>query len=154
MENNTNDKPEMTMELAEKTLENVFSACNIEPNKTPISKLLDEHKNIMRFHHSIIYLSVLALLLLALSPLAFIRPYLDISTSHIDQDKIIMKIQTSQIIPAVSVQATINGQPMAITKVTDSLYLAEITENGEFKAIVTGLNFQTSHQTATISNID
>lgn len=154
MENNTNEIPEITMELAEKTLENVFNACNIEPNKTPISKLLDEHKYTMRFHQSIIYLSVFALVLLVLSPLAFIRPYLQISTSHIDQNKITMEIQTSNIIPASSVQATINGKPITVTKISDSLYRADITENGEFKVIVTGLNFQTSDKKAVISNLD
>lgn len=154
MENNTNEMPKITMELAEKTLENVFNACNIEPNKTPISKLLEEQKNIQRFHQSIIYLSVFALVLLVLSPLAFIRPYLEISPSSIDQNKITMKIQTSKIIPAASVQATINGEPITVTKISDSLYLVDITENGEFKATVTGMNFQTSYETATISNMD
>ena len=154
MENNTNEIPEITMELAEKTLENVFNACNIEPNKTPISKLLDEQKNILRFRQAIIYLSVFGLVLLVLSPLAFIRPYLQISTSHIDQQKITMEIQTSKIIPALSVQATINGKPITVTKVSNSLYLADITENGEFKAMVTGLNFQTSDKKAAVSNLD
>lgn len=154
MENNTNEIPEITMELAEKTLENVFNACNIEPNKTPISKLREEQKYTMRFHQSIIYLSVFALVFLLLSPLAFIRPYLEISTGSIDQNKITMKIETSKTIPASSVQATINGAPIIVTKISDSLYLTEITENGEFKAIVTGLNFQTSYKTATISNLD
>lgn len=145
--------PDIPIDQAEKTLENVFNACNKEPNKTPLTVLMAEHKNIMRFHRAIISLCVIGLVFLVICPLSFIRPQFSLNTQSINPNMITMNIEVSKLTKPVSVDATINNQPLPVKKISDSLYLVEITDNGELEVIVTGFNFQQSLKTSSISNL-
>nr|WP_320025567.1 hypothetical protein [uncultured Acetobacterium sp.] len=145
--------PDIPIDQAEKTLENVFNACNKEPNKTPLTMLMVEHKNIMRFHRAIISLCIIGLVFLIICPLSFIRPQFSLNTQLINQNMITMNIEVSKIMKPVSIDVTMNNKPLPIKKVSDSLYLVEITDNGELEVIVTGFNYQQSLKTSTISNL-
>lgn len=134
--------PDIPIDLAEKILKNVFYECNKEPNKTPISVLMREHKKIMSFHYIIISLGMIALVLVLLCSLAFIHPQFSLNTQSINQNKITMSIEVLKISNPSSVDETINNVPIPVKKVSDSLYLVGINDNGELKVIVTGFNHQ------------
>ncbi|MBC3797268.1 hypothetical protein [Acetobacterium tundrae] len=149
----SNELPDIPPELAQKTLDNVFNACNVEPNKTPIPVLTAERKNIKRFHRSIVNLSIIAIIFLLLSPLAFIRPQFNLATESVSQNSIILNIEVSQFAKPISVNATINNETIPVTKISDTLYSVKVTDNGELNVMVTGLNYQITTKTAHISNL-
>lgn len=64
----SNKKPKLSIEKADSTLQNVFSACQMMPNTIPFSRIVNQQKSDFIYFKSTICISFFVLLLTLLMP--------------------------------------------------------------------------------------
>lgn len=136
---------------AHQILSNVFHVCDIEPNSVPLSSIF-EYSNYRKqrfvFHRTTIY-TVLAVFLLL--PVLFITGTIIWTLNRPDST---YTVTTDSIIPADSVNATIDGHSVAATLQDDGTFLLSPSRNGLMTITLTLKNRQEITTEVNVSSID
>lgn len=147
--------PELDEKTASQMLENIFDACEVEPNSVPLS-VLTSYSNYRRERFLLQRaLLVIIMLFFCLVPLLFITPDIQLSlkeesTNH----KPAYELVVDTFIPVSRITATINGSNVPVYEVADKTYSIEPTLNGTMTVTVTLKNRQFSSVTSEVTGVD
>jgi len=136
---------------AHQILSNVFRACGTEPNSVPLSSIFEYsnyRKQRFALQRTAIY-AVLAVFLLL--PVLFITGTI---IWTLNQPGSTYTIAADSIIPADSVNATIDGHSVAATLQEDGTYLLTPTRNGTMTITITLKNRQEITAEVPVSSVD
>ena len=147
--------PQLSEDTAKKLLENVFDACEVQPNTVPLSAL-ESYSEYRRERYSFqkILLIVILIIFLAL-PFCFILPRF--SVTKISPDDAMFpqyEVKVLGSFPIKFVSANIGGDNIMVYESDERTYKIQPTVNGEMKIHVHFINHQYNEQTIEISGID
>ncbi len=150
-----NRVPELSQDLASQMLQNIFEACQTEPNSIPLDVLIsysNYRKERFAFQK---YILIATLILFALVPFLFIYPdftvTLDTETSSYPP---VYTFALDTPFPAKSVMAELNGKSVPVSQTERQTFSIEPTENGVMQVSVTLINNQVHTETIEIDTID
>lgn len=147
--------PALDEKTAGQMLENIFDACEVEPNSVPLS-VLTSYSNYRRerFLLQRILLGVI-MLCFCLVPLLFIAP--DIELNPLDsgvKGKPSYELTVNSLIPVSRVTATLDGKYVPVYEVGDKTYSVEPVSNGTMTVTVTLKNRQFSSESFNVTGVD
>ena len=152
---NSTEIPTLDTQTANQLLNNVFEACNMEPNSIPV-EVLESWGNYKKpafdFGKMISYIFILLLILL---PLLFFHP--NISAKRINVDSAtdaIYNISVQTLLPVKSVSATLDGEPVALIGKNSKEYTASLTKNGTLTIIAKSFNGQETCHSYEVTHLD
>lgn len=147
--------PELDEKTASQMLENIFNACEVEPNTVPLP-VLTSYSNYRRERFLLQkVLLVIILLFFCLVPLLFIAP--DMKLNLKDQGtggKPAYELVVDTFIPVSRITANIGGSNIPVYEVSDKTYSIEPTLNGTMTVTVTLKNRQFASITCEVSGVD
>jgi hypothetical protein len=157
LENTTSmtDIPPLDTETANQLLNNVFSACDMQPNTIPI-EVLESWGNYKKPRFQIAKkITYFMLVILILLPLMFFKPTIVADRSEIGTtDAVTYEISIKTLLPISSVTAALDGEPVTLYTEDMRHYTAKLTKNGTFEITAVSFNGQTVTRTYTVSQID
>lgn len=151
-----NTHHELDEETASQMLENIFNACEVEPNSVPLS-VLTSYSNYRQARYRLQkILLIIIIILFCLMPLLFLTPKLDMkqSVQNNKKGKKTYIVDVDSFIPISHITANIDGQNISVYETSGSQYTIEPTRNGKMTIVVTLKNRQYSTLTYDVSGID
>ena len=147
--------PELSNDAANKLLENIFDACQQEPNSIPLNKLA-LYSEYRRERYGLQKFIIIAVMIVFLAlPLCFISPDVTIERLSGPDEKIpIYQIRVKSDLPISRVSASVDDHGFPVYESGDRLYTVQPTENGELKVKVTLANRQYSVVSLDVDDID
>lgn len=147
--------PELDESTASQMLENIFDACEVEPNTVPLS-VLTSYSNYRRERFLLQkVLLVIILLFFCLVPLLFIAPDIDLNLRDQGTNgKPAYELVVDTFIPVSRITATIGSSNVPVYEVADKTYSIEPTLNGTMTVTVTLKNHQFASVTCEVSGVD
>lgn len=146
-------------ELDEKTasqmLENIFDACEVEPNSVPLS-VLTSYSNYRRERFLLQrILLVFIMLFFLLLPLLFIAPDIQLTRKGGSaKGNPTYEVAVHSLIPVSRVTADINGNNVPVYEVAGGTYSIEPKQNGTLRVTVTLKNQQYTAVTRKVTGVD
>ena len=147
--------PTLSEDAAQKLLENVFTACEKQPNTVPLSAL-ESYSEYMREKFSLqkIILIVVLVIFLAL-PACFIAPKFTVTKISEDDARLPKyEIVVKGKFPIWRVNAEIDGHNITVYETGQRTYTVEPTINGVMNVRVNLINRQYNDETVIVSGID
>lgn len=147
-------EPELDIEVASQMLENIFAACEVEPNTIPLS-VLASYSNYRRerFLLQKIVL-VIIILLFCMVPLLFIGPKFTIQDTTSQTGITTYEVKVSSFLPVEHVIATVDGRNIPVYETADKTYSIQPSLNGKMNVRVTLKNRQTRLETVSVTSVD
>ena len=147
--------PALSEALAGRMLENIFDACQAEPNTIPLKTLISyTHYRRERFSFQKILLVVI-LLLFCLLPFLFLYPTVSLRLQPSATPWLpTYRIDVDTLLPVSSVYAEVDGARLLVTAAGDQTYTVEPRANGTLSVTVTLINNQYQTVTIPVSGID
>ena len=147
--------PELDESAASQMLENIFDACEVEPNTVPLS-VLKSYSNYRRERFLLQkVLLVIILFFFCMVPLFFIAPNMQlILKDHGTNGKPAYELVVDTFIPVSRITASIGGSNIPVYEVADKTYSIEPTLNGTMTVTVTLKNRQFASITCEVSGVD
>ena len=155
MKKNIQAEPTLSQEAAGQMLNNVFEACDFEPNRVPIEVLQSyshyrRERNILQ--KAIIVLVVLLFLML---PVLFITANVEISwVEGTPPGSPIVQVLAKSVIPVESVVATMGDYTLEVYQVSEGIYQIHPNANGTLLVTVTLANKQFTEHTVEVLGVD
>lgn len=153
---NKKNQPKLDDETAAVMLENIFEACDKEPNTVPLSVLLS-YSN-YRKDRFILQKALLLLvfLLFCMVPFLFVPPAFDVNASNIgsNRDPIYEIRVTTSLIPVDRVTATMGGHNIPVYETDNHVYQVQPEANGELLITVTLSNHQSNTHSIIVEDVD
>jgi hypothetical protein len=149
-------QPELDADTAALMLENVFEACDREPNSIPLSVLMS-YSNYRRERFILQkILLLLVFLLFCHVPFLFVAPSFSVSNSNIgtQKDPIYEVTVNNSMFPVKRVTATMGGHNIPIYETDDHVYQVEPEANGELIITVTLSNNQENSLSILVEDVD
>ena len=150
------NKPELDEKTAEIMLENVFYACDVEPNTVPLSVLMSysNYRKDRFLLQKVIFFIVF--ILFCLLPLLFIPATFTVEASATGtrNDPIYEVHVTTPLIPVDRVTASIGGHYIPVYEIDTHVYQIELDANGDMEITVFLKNKQINTFTLTVSTVD
>lgn len=147
--------PALDIQTANQMLNNVFTACDMNPNTIPVEVLEswgNYKKNNFHIGRVITYVCTILLILL---PLLFIRPSIVAKRTEVSSaSNAIYHIDLKTLLPIREAHAELDGHPISLVKTGSRSYTAEITQNGSLTLTATSINGQTVTRTYQVSHLD
>lgn len=148
--------PELTPDLAEKLLTNVFGNCQQEPNTIPLRKL-ESYSEYRKERYSLQKVLILVLLAVFLFlPVFFIYP--DFSINEMDrkrpEEEPAYEVRVRNAMPVSFISADIDGHRVAVYETQSHIYTMEPMMNGIMKVRVMLMNKQWVEQEIEVTGID
>lgn len=156
MNSKTKDtRPQLSDDAASKVLQNVFDACQQEPNTIPLSKLTSyseyrrERNGFQKFLVGLMILVFMAL------PLCFIAPQFQVERLPEEINGYPKyEIRMLNSFPVSQVAASVEGEGLTVAEVSDKVYSVVPHNNGTMKVFVRLMNRQYNVTELTVSGID
>lgn len=152
---NFDSHEELDETTASQMLDNIFHACEVEPNSVPLS-VLTSYSNYRTARYQLQKgLLGIVILLFCLMPLLFIQPKLSIdasATAPLGKPAYTLTVDTW--IPIRKITASINGTAMPVYESGSHVYSIEPTQNGELVITVVLKNNQIQTMNYTVSGVD
>lgn len=148
------EPPVLDTDTAGQMLDNILTACDVEPNTVPLS-VLSSYSNYRKerylFQKVIL---ILIILLFCLLPLFFIAPEFSVSdtTKKINQPS--FGIQVESLLPVERIEAKINDSSLPVYETGEKSYSVEPTQNGTLEVKVTLKNRQSVTKTFEVTTVD
>ncbi len=136
--------------LADRMLQNVFTACGDETNSVPLEILTscaNYQKEGFRLQK---YLLIAIIILFLLLPLWFISPKINIVENAVPEYPSICMIQVESLLPVQNIRAVLNGKPLYVTRKDSSTYYINAGTDGELTVTVILSNRQYTTETIQI----
>lgn len=152
-------KPTQNEQLDETTasqmLDNIFQACEVEPNSVPLATLTS-YSNYRTARYKLQkWLLGILIALFCMMPLLFVNPKLSLDSQANDiVGKPSYRLTVSSLIPISRITATINGMNTPVYETGDNTYTIEPTQNGELNITVVLKNHQSSSLSYQVSGVD
>lgn len=147
-------EPELDIEVASQMLENIFAACEVEPNTIPLSVLASYSSyRRERFLLQKIVLAVI-ILLFCMVPLLFISPKFTIQDTTSQTGITTYEVKVNSFLPVEHVIATVGGRNIPVYETDDKTYSVQPSLNGEMSIRVTLKNRQTRLETIRVTSVD
>ena len=147
--------PRLSDDTATKLLQNVFTACQQEPNTVPLPKLVSysEYRKERYLLQKILLIAVLVIFMLL--PMFFITPKFEVEKVSPDSDPYpTYNITLLNKLPVSSVAASIEGEGLVVSEVSENVYCVMPTKNGTLKVMVRLLNRQYKVLELEVTGID
>ena len=141
---NRKKRPQLSNDVANKLLANVFDACETEPNTVPLEKLAS-YSEYRRERYSLQkVILIIILIIFCLLPMCFVSPGFTIEKiSEEDADYPTYEIKVSEsIVPVALVSATLDGRSIPVYETGSRTYNVTPTDNGLMKVYVRLINRQ------------
>lgn len=147
--------PELDENTASQMLENIFTACDVEPNSVPLS-VLSSYSNYRRERFLLQrILLIIILIFFCLVPLFFIAPDLSLDLkSGAPTGEPAYELIVDTFLPVSRITATIDGRNVSVYETADKTYSIEPTLNGTMTVTVTLKNKQASTITYDVTDVD
>lgn len=147
--------PALSEALADRMLENIFDACQAEPNTIPLKTLISYTRyRRERFSFQKILLVVI-LLLFCLLPLLFLYPGVSLQLQPTDTPWLpTYRIDVDTLLPVSSVYAEVDGARLLVAAAGENTYSVEPRANGTLSVTVTLINNQYQTVTVPVSDVD
>ncbi len=149
-------QPKLDADTAAVMLENIFEACDREPNTIPLSVLMS-YSNYRRERFILQkVLLVLVFLLFCLVPFLFVPPSFSVNNTNIgtQKDPLYEVTVTSSLVPVKRVTATLGGTYIPIYETANHVYQVSPEANGELVITVTLANNQVNSQSILVEDVD
>lgn len=150
------NQPQLNDETAAVMLENIFDACDKEPNSVPLSVLMS-YSNYRKERFILQKILLIAVFLLfLLIPFLFVPPVFSVETvaSSGQYDPVYEVTVSTSLIPVDRVTATLGGHNVPVYETANHVYQIEPAANGELVVTVALANHQTNQQSFVISDVD
>lgn len=137
-------RPQLSDDMANKLLANVFDACEAEPNTIPLEKLAS-YSEYRRERYSLQKtILIIVIIIFCLLPMCFVSPRFTIEKiSPEDADYPTYEIKVSDsIIPVSLVSATLDGRSIPVYETGSRIYNVTPTDNGLLNVYVRLANRQ------------
>lgn len=147
--------PALDIQTANQMLNNVFTACDMNPNTIPV-EVLESWGNYRRnnFHIGRV-IAYVCTVLLVLLPLLFIRPSIIAKRTDVSStSNAIYHVEVRTLLPVREAYAELDGRPVSLVKTDSHSYTAELTQNGSLTLTATSINGQTVSRTYQVSHLD
>ncbi len=150
---NNNIDQLITPELADQMLQNIFEACDFEPNTIKLEDL-ETYSNYRSDRFAIRKILVIAMLVLFfLVPVLFISPHIT-SVNQTTDASPTYNISVDSLLPVTSVRATINGKDAPVYETQKHVYTIQPGEEGTMYVTVTILNHQYVQKKIKVTDVD
>jgi hypothetical protein len=149
-------QPQLDDDTAAVILENIFEACDQQPNSIPLSVLMS-YSNYRRERFILQkVLLLLVFLLFCQVPFFFVPPSFSVSNSNIgtQKDPIYEITVNTSLIPVKRVTAAMGGHNVPIYETADHVYQIQPDANGELVVTVTLSNNQENSMTILVEDVD
>lgn len=147
--------PDLDVQTANQLLNNVFDACEMEPNSIPV-EVLESWGNYQKpsfdLARTVTYFFLLVIILL---PLLFFHP--TISAKRINMDSAtdaVYDISISSFLPVAVVSADLDGKPVSLQQKNKHDYTLTLTTNGTLSVTAVSMNGQETTETYEIAHLD
>lgn len=151
------DSPELDEKVASQMLENIFDACNVEPNSVPLSVLIS-YSNYRRERFLLQRgLLILIMLFFCLFPLLFITPDISLklrSDEFKSRPVYELTLDTPLPMPVSRITAVVDGSNVPVYETADRTYSVEPNLNGTMTVTVTLKNKQYTSTVIEVSGVD
>lgn len=147
--------PALSDRLAERMLEHIFDACQVQPNTIPLKTLIS-YSNYRRERFSFQKSLLVAILLLfCLLPFLFLYPEVRLQEQTGGSSLLpVYRISVDTLLPVSSVRATLDGDPLLVSAAGDRSYTVQPHANGTLAVTVTLVNNQYQRVTVPVSCVD
>lgn len=147
-------KEELSSDVADQMLKNIFDVCEVEPNTVPLDDL-KSYSNYRkdRFFLQKVILVIIMLLFLAL-PAMFIAPKIQVLEQVTEAPHPAYHLGVDSILPITSVTATVDGVNVPVYEKQKKVYSIEPEISGTMTVTVTCVNNQWTSRQIQVSTID
>lgn len=143
----------ISQELADQMLQNIFEACNVEPNTIRLEDL-ETYSNYRRDRFALRKILIrIILVLFLLVPVLFISPKIVAVQQTADQSPT-YNVSVESVLPVLSVKASINGKDVPVYEKQRRVYTLEPGEEGTMNVTVTILNHQYIQKKIKVTAVD
>lgn len=154
-EKGTAEPEELEKKTANQILNNVLILCEMEPSIIPV-EILESWGNYKKPRYRAAYSVIgIFLIILILLPVLFLKP--EITTKRIPSGsdfRVEYHIRIHSIFPVSVAEAKLDGETVALEKVSAGEFIVDLTRNGILTVDVSVLNGQKVREEYTISYID
>lgn len=147
--------PELSDDAATKLLENIFDACQREPNAIPLNKLA-LYSEYRRERYGLQKFVLIAVMIVFFAlPVCFLSPEVKVERLSGPQEKIpIYRIEVESDLPVSLVAASVGDRGFPVYEAGERVYTVQPTENGELKIKVTLANKQYRVVSVPVGDVD
>lgn len=149
------NRPELSDDAAQKLLNNVFDACNREPNNVPLEALesYSEYRREKYSFQKILLIVILAIFMLL--PFCFICPELSVEKISTDDASLPQyRITVDGWFPIKLVSGQLNGRNINVYETGERTFVVQPVENGTMDINVRLINRQYDDATVEVAGID
>lgn len=147
--------PALDSQTANQLLNNVFTACDMDPSIIPV-EVLESWGNYKKPSFNLgRFVAYIFTILLILLPMMFIPPTIIAKRTNISSGtNATYNIEIKTLLPVRAASADLDGHPIALTKTGSHSYSAEITQNGTLTITATSMNGQSVTRTYEVTHLD
>lgn len=147
--------PELDEKTASQMLENIFDACEVEPNSVPLS-VLTSYSNYRRERFLLQrILLVFIMLFFLLVPLLFVTPDIKLKLRENTSDgKPVYQLNVDTFIPVSRISADMGGKSVPVYEIADGTYSIAPTRNGTLRVTATLINKQYTTVICKVTGVD
>lgn len=148
-------QPDLDLRAANRILDSVFAACNMNLSVIPVEILTSWGNFKKPDFRPVQFISAAILLILILLPVWFLSPSVVAERTDVaSATNAVYNIHIKSLLPLRFVSASLDGEPVSLSRRDKKDYSAELTENGEFVITAVSLNGQITSRTYEVSYLD
>lgn len=145
--------PQLDIDDANKILQNIFEANQIEPSTIPLD-IFAAYNNYRRKRFSLKKLFIIIIIILVLLlPLLFTVPSFSIDLTEAETNPV-YQIKVNSFLPVKRVTASVNGHNIPVYETDSHLYSIEPDRNGRMTVTAVLINRQKTTHYIDVSNVD
>ncbi len=153
MSDNKNNNINISQELADQMLQNIFEACDVSPNTVALEEL-ETYTAYRRDRFKLRkVLTAFILVLFIFVPFLFLSPEI-VSVQQTPDSDPTYNISVESFIPVVSVTATVNGKNVPVVEKQKGVYTLQPGEEGIMNVKITTLNRQYITKKIHVTSVD
>lgn len=152
---NSTEVPPLDAQTANQLLNNVFEACDMEPNSIPV-EVLESWGNYKKPAFDIgRMISYVFIILLILLPLLFFHPNIAAKRVNVESaSDATYDIHIQTLLPVSNVSASLNDEPVALIRKGSKEYTTTLTKNGTLTITAETFNGQKTTRTYEVTHLD
>lgn len=145
--------PELSQEVAEQMLSNIFEACDYEANLVPMEVLVSYTKY-RRERHFLRWILLVLVVLFWMVPVLFVTPKAQLSLQQQKPGSPVVALETSSWLPIHQVSATVSGVRIPVYQMGSGSYQIVPDRNGLVTVRVTLANRQYTEVSCQVTEVD
>ena len=155
LNNKASDIPPLDQQTAGQLLNNVFSACDMQPNSIPIDTLESWGNYKRPPFEPLRKAAFIIIILLLFLPFMFFKPSIVAERTNIDGNQSAQyNVEIKTIVPVSLVSASLDGTPVPLKAENSKHYTVELQDNGTLEIVAATINGQTAKRQFKVAHID